>query len=236
MKLKAKATASKFDRPDPLEPGTYPVRLVQVIDLGLQAQRPYKGKEKDPVNMIRVTYEFLDEFMKDEDGEDILDKPRWISEDFPFYPLTSDMATATKRYLALDPEVKYDGDWAAIIGNPAMATVVNNPGKGDKKDIVYENIAGLSAMRAKEAEKAPDLVNPPKVFSTDEPDLDVFFSLPEWIQDKIRENLEFEGSVLESALEAHKDGPKGGDKEKASKASQEGAELVSEGAEDEDDW
>ena len=55
-------------------------------------------------------------------------------------------------------------------------------------------------MRAKEAAKAPALVNPTKVFDIDEPDMEVFNSLPEWIQEKMKNNLNFSGSPLEAAL------------------------------------
>ena len=88
---------------EPLEPGTYPARLVQVVDLGVQAQRPYQGKEKDPVQEILLTYEFVDEFLKDEDGNEETDKPRWLSESMPLFNLSSERAKSTLRYNALDP-------------------------------------------------------------------------------------------------------------------------------------
>ena len=75
-----------------LEPGTYPVRVVQIIDLGVQPQRPFKGEQKPPVHQIQLTYEFVDEFLKDEDGNELEDKPRWLSESFPLYNLSSDRA------------------------------------------------------------------------------------------------------------------------------------------------
>ncbi|KAJ4598274.1 hypothetical protein HRR85_009581 [Exophiala dermatitidis] len=56
-------------------------------------------------------------------------------------------------------------------------------------------------MRARDAAKAPELINEPKVFSLDEPDVDVFRSFPQWIQDKIKGNLEYDGSALQKALE-----------------------------------
>ncbi|MOA43842.1 hypothetical protein D3C78_1660410 [compost metagenome] len=66
-------------------------------------------------------------------------------------------------------------------------------------------------MRPKDAAKAPELVNPVKVFVLDEPDMEVFLSLPQWLQDKIKGNLEFNGSPLQKALQGHKgsDKPKG---------------------------
>jgi hypothetical protein len=186
---------------DPLEAGTYPIRLVQVISLGLQPQRPFKGEEKPPKQEIMLTYEFLDEFLKDEDGKELEDKPRWLSETLPLNNLENDRANSTKRYYAFDPSEDAKGDWTELVGTPAMATVVLNASRKDPNKI-FENIASVSTMRAKEAGKAADLVNPTKVFDIDDPDMGVFNSLPEWIQNKMKDNLEFSGSPLEEALGA----------------------------------
>jgi len=179
---------------EPVAPGTYPARLVTVADIGLQAQRPYKGEEKPPAYEILTTYELVDEFMKDDDGEDILDKPRWQSENFPLYSLTSERANSTKRYLALDPEKKYDGDWGALLGMPVLVTLVNNPAKDGR---VFTNIANVSPMRPKEAEATAPLVNGTVMFDMDNPDLGSFAALPSWVQDKIKNGLEYEGSALD---------------------------------------
>jgi len=39
------------------------------------------------------------------------------------------------------------------------------------------------------------------MFTLEEPDLTIFRSLPEWLQGKIQENLEFNGSALQAALD-----------------------------------
>lgn len=204
----AKGNTGGGQRQEPIEAGTYPCRVVQVLDLGMQAQRPYQGQEKPPAHEIMVTYEFLDEFCLDKDGNEDEDKPRWLSETFPLRNLEQDLAKSTKRYKALDPDDVHDGDFTALVGSPCMVTVVNNPGKGANADKVYTNIAGVSTMRPKEAKKAAELVNDPKVFVLDEPDLEVFGSLPEWLQDKVKGNLEYEGSELEKALEGGSQKPK----------------------------
>lgn len=188
-------------RADPLEPGVYPARVVQIIDLGLQEQKAFKGDEKPPRYMLYVTYEILDEFLKDEDGNDIEDKPRWISEKFALHPLDSDLATSTKRYLALDPAVDHGGDWAQLLGKPCMLTVTNFEYKGSIRD----KVSSISSMRPKEAKNAPALVNDPKMFDTSEPDMEVLFSLPQFLQDLItKENLDYPGSRLEKAVKGYK--------------------------------
>jgi hypothetical protein len=204
MSLKSKEipmTGGGGDRPDPLEPGAYPARLVQVLLLGTHPQRPYQGQEKPPAMEIMLTYEFLDEFMKDEDGNDIEDKPRWLSETMPLLNLAADKAKSTQRYYALDPNDEHDGDWAELVGSPCIVNVINREGKGKNAGRIYENVSNVSAMRPKEAAKAPELVNSPKVFDFYEPDMQVFNSLPEWLQNKMKEAVDYEGGVLHAAIE-----------------------------------
>lgn len=196
MSLNANKQAGGGNRPEPLEAGAYPARLVWVISAGLQKQE-FMGESKPPQVQLYVTYELLDEFLQDEEGNDLPDKPRFVSENFSFYNLSSEKAKSTKRYFALDPEGVCDGDWASLVGKPCIVTL----SKEEKKGKVYNNIISVSSMRAKEAAKAPELVNEPKVFDVDEPDMEVFKSLPEWLQGVIKDNLEYEGSKLQSLIE-----------------------------------
>lgn len=199
MALNARKVKSQAKGPEqePMDEGTYPARVVQVIDFGVQPQRPFKGVPKAPAQTIYQTYEFLDEFCKDENGEDVEDKPRWLSEDFPLFSLEADLAKSTKRYYALDPDEKYGGDFLLLAGEPCMVTINQYESKGK----IRNGVSSVAAMRPKEAAKAPALVNPPKVFVIDAPDLEVFKSLPDWMQEKIKDSLEFEGSALDEALQ-----------------------------------
>lgn len=190
---------SKFKTPDPVDPGSYPSRLVQVIDLGLQPQT-YEGEVKDPRNELYTTYELSDEFLKDEEGNDLEDKPRWISETWALHSLNSDRAKSTQRYYALDPNAEHEGDWSALLGSPATVVLTLKPSKKDKTK-VYNNIASTSSMRAKDAAKLPALKNEPKIFTLDDPDVELFLSLPTFLQDKIKGGLEFGGSKLATLLE-----------------------------------
>ncbi len=181
----------------PLDSGTYPGTLVQVLDLGLQKQFPYKGEEKPPRNEIMLTYELTDEFMLDEDGAEIKDKPRFMSETLPFYSLSADLAKSTKRYYVMDPKEIHGGDFSALISTPVNLTIIQTPPKNGK---IYNNITGISAVRAKDLAGWPLLINEPKVFTLDDPNKEVFMSFPQWIQDKIKDNLDFGGSLLEKVL------------------------------------
>lgn len=193
---KAPAGNKDFVEQPDIEEGTYPCRVAQVIELGLQPQRPHKGKEKPPVDMLYITYEMTDEFMVDEAGEEIEDKPRWHSEDFPYYGIDCDMAKCNKRLKAIDPKNKVDGDWSKIGGAPCNVTFSHNT-KGDK---TYVNVAAVTSVRAKDAKNMPKLKNPVKIFDIDEPDMEIFEALPKWLQEKIKSNLNYKGSVLEAAI------------------------------------
>ena len=177
-----------------MEPGTYPGRVAQVIDFGLQPQRPYKGQEKPPAHIVGITYELVDCFLVDEQGKELEDKPRWISEDFPLYAITNEKARSTQRYLALDPTNQFDGDFSQVVDRPVNVLVVNNKGKDGR---VYDNVGSISPMRPRDAANCAPLKNPPVVFSLDEPNLEVFNKFPKWIQEKIVGNLNYKGSKLD---------------------------------------
>ena len=195
VKTAPKAGRNRVNQPT-LEPATYPARVAQIIDFGVQPQRPYKGKDKPPAHEISLSYELLDAFMVDENGKELEDKPRWISETFALRNIDADLAKSTKRYMALDPNMDAGGDFTRLIGTPCLVTVAVNT-VGDK---VYENVSAVTPMRAKEAEKAVELKNTPRVFTLDDPDMKVWETFPDWIKKKIKENLEFRGSKLENAL------------------------------------
>lgn len=187
-----------------IEVGTYPARLVRVIDLGLQARQPYKGQEKPPAHMVDLTYEMLDVFMVGADGEEDEAKPRWLSESITIHHPSADLAISTKRAKALDPDDDHDFDLSAMVGAPCMITIVHKESKGK----TYANIGNVTPMRAKDAAKAPELKNKPVVFDLDAPDMEVFNNFPDWIKEKITSNLEYTGSKLEREL-----GPKHHDEE-----------------------
>lgn len=195
----ANAPIAKSNTPD-LEPGPYKSRLVQVIDLGLQPQPDYEGKPKDPAQQILLTYELADEFMLDENGQELKDKPRWVSETITLKHITSEKAKSTLRYKVLDPALTHGGDFAAVLGTPVMVTVVQNPGKGKNAGRTFPKVAGIAPLRQKDAAAVPALVNAPSVFDLDNPDIEVFERTPKWVKDLILSNLNFKGSKLETIL------------------------------------
>lgn len=202
MSLKANEFkgASSKPRAPALEPGNYPARLVQVIYLGTQPQNPYKGEPKPPGPEFMTTYELSDEFLDDEDGNPDHEKPRWISERFVIYPLSSENSKSTKRYLSLDPDGKFKGDWEKLVGTPCYLTLTRKPSKSDPTK-EFNNIASVQPMRSKEAAKLPGLVNDAVAFDFNDPDLEAFLSFPNFVQEIIKGAVDFPGSKLEKLIE-----------------------------------
>lgn len=229
---KLPAAGGSTKKRDPLAPGSYPARLVQFVIIGVQPSRPFKGEEKPPRLMARLTYEFLDEFLKDEDGNDLEDKPRWLTEEIAFLSLKATLAVSTKRYYALDPEDTADGDWSKLLGAPCMVTIVNEKDKRPGNDTIYDKIASVSGMREKEAKKAPELKNPSLAWDFYDPDVDVFKDFPEWIQEKIKGAVDYEGGALFKAL-GGAPAPKA---DKGSQKDEEASDEAPDSSEEGEDW
>ena len=202
---KSQGGGNRVEQPS-LPAGGYPARLVWVVDLGVQSRPPFKGEEKPPIDMIQPVYELTDEFIVDEDGNEVLDKPRWVyDKPLPLYSLEAERAASTQRYLAIDPDREFNGDWGAIVGMPVTVNVVNVKGKDGR---VFDNVGSLSTMRTKEAEKLPELINDPVVLSLDSDDVETFKKLPEYLQNKIKEGVEWESTKLYAALNGEAPEPK----------------------------
>ena len=68
-------------------------------------------------------------------------------------------------------------------------------------------------------DKAPELVNPPKVFDFYAPDMTIFLSLPKWLQDKMKDALDYGGGALERAVQGQGEGKVGEGSQEKAKAS-----------------
>lgn len=200
-KIKNEGGGNKVAQPN-LEVGGYPARVVRILDFGLQPQDPWKGQEKPPANMMQVTYEIIGEFMIDEDGNEVEDKPRWVSEDFALYPLEVDRAKSTIRYNAIDPTNLHKGDWAKLLGMPVTVNIIHNVSKTNKQ--TYDNVGSLSSIRAKVAETLGDLVNQPFVVSMEDVNTERFEALHSFFQDKMTSSLDWETTPLYKALNGDK--------------------------------
>ena len=194
---KIKSKSSKFIEQPLLAADNYPARVAQIIDLGLQDGGEWKGDKKPPVNKVYITYELVDAFMLDKDGNEVEDKPLWKSEDLNLLSPNMDMAKCNKRYKAIDPEEVFDYDWSQLLGQPCSVLTIHKESKGK----TYCNVGNVMPyVVSKRNPELPELQNEGRMFTLDEPDMEVFATLPEWLQERIKSNLEFKGSPLDIAL------------------------------------
>lgn len=177
---------------DLIEATNHVGRVVQILDLGLQPRKAWKGTAKKDAYQFWITYELGNEFMKDEAGKELEDKPRWISEKLNIFSRSQENAKSTERLNAFDPTNEWGDDWAKLLGEPCSITVVHD------KTGKYANIGAISPPM--KGMVVPVLQGDAKLFDIDEPDMETFNDLPNFLQEIMTTNSEFEGSALEAAI------------------------------------
>jgi hypothetical protein len=168
--------------------GQHMARIVQVIDMGLQKQPDWQGQAKPPAYMMHITFEFPNERI-DIQGES---KPMWKSRDLKLS--NHEMSICYKWYKKLDPNNEFKGDWSKLINKECAILVIHEEGKGKNAGKTYDKIADVMPLMA--GMTVPPLENDPHLFELTSPNLEVFEAQPDWLQNKIKENLEYENSKL----------------------------------------
>lgn len=168
-----------------VEDGTYPARLVQIIDLGVQPQTDWQtGEDKDPAPRAIFTFELPTERIEVKDE----DKPRWYSKE---YTLSMGKNAALPKLIkALSPKGDVD-TLPDLLGKDCMISIGTTSGGKAKITGVTKTVVGM---------KVPDLENKPSAFDFSEPDVDIYKTFPEWIRNKIKEAVNYPGSELEELL------------------------------------
>ena len=184
---KAKTKLKDYGLP---KEGMQMARIVRVIDLGLQERQPFQGEVKAPAYFIRVTFE-LPKDRIDVDGES---RPRWIDTEINLS--NHEKSKCFQYYNTLDPKNKCNGDWGKLIGTPCQILIAHRESSQRKMFANIKNIVPLM-----EGLEVPALENPTAVFDVSNPRLEIFESLPEWLQEKIKGNLEYDGSKLQRLVE-----------------------------------
>lgn len=166
------------------EPDTYPARLVGIVDIGLQPGYEWGGKTIKPSYKLRLTYELVNTEM--DDG-----RPFWVHEEVT--NSDNERSTLAARVASLRADIK---DISSMLGKQCLVTLEKN--KNDYTVISKNN--GVSSAPSF-MEVAP-LRNDAFVFDMDKPNMDIFESLPEFVQEKIKTSLEYEGSAVQKELES----------------------------------
>ena len=161
----------------PIEDGTYAARLVRVVDLGVQVN-PFDSEKR--ANEIVVTFELMDEFLTNEDGNEDPEKPRVMSTFVKLYR-NADRGKNVEYLRALDPSGQAEGDWGRL--QEQRAGVLLNIITKEKNGKVHNNIDSMSPLM--KGMSLRDCIVEGYVFDLDEPDREVFEALPDWIKEKI---------------------------------------------------
>lgn len=120
-----------------LESGGYPARVVRIVDLGKQ---PGSAQYPEPAYKMSMTFELLDEFMKEVDaegnivmvqdpdgapgemiGKNLEDKPRWFDFEFTYNPdgFMGDRSHIFKFMQSVDAFEVMPNPAMGIVGHPA---------------------------------------------------------------------------------------------------------------------
>ena len=198
MSLKAKRKPA--NNIPPLDGGTYMSVCVGVIDLGEQ----YRQFDKQKQGKYAEECMFIFEIPSERVQVDEEDKPRWLSSKRYTVSLHErsalyQMLTSWRGKALSDAELDPAGDGFDLMqmaGQGAMLSVsVAEKDDGSLKNKI-EAVTGF-----------PKGIAPPQpeseilVFDADDPDMEVFGKLPEWIQDVIRKSTQFADSAPDEKVD-----------------------------------
>lgn len=176
------ATKSQGTKFVPLEEGSYAARIYQIIHLGTIVG--YQGQMQDKV---RISFEVPSEMkvFKEEKGE----QPVSLSKEYTVS--THEKSGLRKLIVACDPkglpeELEGEYDIENLLGKSCLVSVVHNQGKDGA---VYANIDVETVLP--KGMKCLDAVNEPKLLSYDNFDSELFNTLPQFIQDKMKQSWEY---------------------------------------------
>lgn len=169
-------------------------RCVGLIDLGIQ-QVSYKGELKDPAQQVEILFELpFDLVTIEKEGEEAVQKPRWISKRINVK--NGEKATLTKLKKRLGLNKLLD-----IVNLPVWLTIEHKEYVKDGETKKYAGIAMVSPYSApidpttgqpSTTFVMPELVEPPRLFDFDSPSKEVWDKLPDFQKDYIKRALNFD--------------------------------------------
>jgi hypothetical protein len=157
--------------------GTYPARLVQIVSLGVQ-EGEWKGERK-VTPKVTLTFELPTETITI-NGEE---QPRWISKEFNLS--LHEKSSLTPIVKALDP-ARQCKDLSELLGKPCMVQVGSTE-TGNAK--ITSIVAPMKGMPVAEIYNQAKML----AFDFDAPDLEMFATFPQFMQEKIKSAINYNG-------------------------------------------
>jgi len=161
--------------------GTYPARIAQVVDFGIQPQTDYQtGAPTESKPRLMITFEVPSERIKFEDKEgNEVDRPRWIGKEYTIS--TFEKSNLMKLVQTLKPDA---ASFDQLLDLPCLLSVGSTKTGNAKVTNVMQVMAGV---------EVPELENPATYFDFDVPDQELYMSLPRWQREKIKEAENYSG-------------------------------------------
>ena len=145
-----------------LENGGYPARLLRIVDLG---EQPGSQQYPNPAYKMALVFECLDEFMRDEEGKELEDQPRTFDYEVS-YNLDGYMSEKSSIHKVMKALDGFGVGMDTLIGKPCTISLVQQAGKKDPSKF-YNKVTGVTAMRAKDAERYGPLQLESYIFNLD---------------------------------------------------------------------
>ncbi len=177
-----------------MEDGTYPARLVQIIDLGRQEKTDFQTGEKTGEYRpeLFLTWEFPDETVEINGGQ----WPRWLSQRTTLS--FNEKAKLVKIIYALDPKYQAS-DLSDLLGNAALVTVGSTKNNNPK-------ITDVVALPKGMGNNVGTLQNTPKALDLSDPDTEMFNNLPNFIQEIIQQSPDCPAELTDGGGDQTQDG------------------------------
>lgn len=180
------ATNKKGESVDPIEAGSYPARIYQMIHIGTVA-----GFQGMLQNKVRIGFELPTETAVFDKAKG--EQPRVISQDFTLS--FNEKATLRKIITACDPkalEVDEDGfmeefDIETLIGKDCLITIAQKQKKDNSGNYSYIE----SCTRLPKGMTCPAPVNPVQILNYTKFDIALFEKLPDFLKEKIITSKEY---------------------------------------------
>lgn len=181
MALNLEAMHTQRAKAARIEDGTYPARFSAIIDLGIQAQTDWQtGEATDPKPRVLITWTLPTETMEREHEDGTVEViQRMISKEYTLSNHEKSNIVALVKSMGTPMS-----DLTALLNLPCMVEVGST---------MNNNAKVVNCVKTPKTMPVDELTNPPTYFDFDNPDKDLFLSLPAWAQDKIKDAENYSG-------------------------------------------
>lgn len=177
--------------------GVFLARCYKMVDIGTQTETGQYGTKQN-----RKIYLYW-ELLADDDGEEVRMEGGQPFSIFNSYKLSMHQKANLRKHLdswrgkKFSEEEAADFDLTKLLGAFCKLQISHSQSKDGTK--TYANIEAIMTTK-----KKVDGVNEISSFSIENPDMDVFNDLPQWLQDKVEDAPEWQDAEEEAPAVAEK--------------------------------